>query len=585
MKSLFMLFLLLFSGLLHSQSLTIMPGDQVVPVTGYAVRLEFHTDGDKYYQIESSEDLSRWSNEGFAFRGIGGQMSALVSNHNLPKLFYRVRNNAAVAEIAPVNPYGPNAVIGVPGPPGPVGGIGPKGDQGEDGPPGITDGTPTLSAAALANALGYTPAPSSENGRRPQFYDDFSLWSNGSIITTGTQPLIGRPYHFTGGTAENLTITNGGARPTGETLYYMGTELDGPVESVGMELSYIDGPVPTGREADLTLLIGTYDFWQGRPIIHIRLRRNQVAVEVGTSNGFTGIFQKFASTPKRTSSIRSVSTVGIQGDMLVIVHDGQRHIVRDSRIAEYNGKYLFFETGTGPLYDAYPVLHRIWANAPAIGGSSGFGVQPYSDALDRIARGTPVFPGQVVIGGNSNNGYNDSLVVNGQVRAAGSLIGMWGAQNNYPAPLWPGAASLLVSAVTTPVSSLPGPTQSQLRAEALSPGYLSAHGSSMRYKFIGSLADNVNPKRIGLNVAGGEVWSSAPLPTGAGIWDLEVFWFANSGASHNLHIKFTCGGTVSQGWHSRSYANTVNMEIKASGTNAGDITLQGGTIHLDALVR
>lgn len=568
-----------------AQSLTIVAGKQVVPITGNAVQLGFTSDTGKFYQIESSVDLSHWSNEGYAFRGNGGKMSALVSNHNLPKLFYRIRDNASQADTAPISPYGPAAAIGVPGPPGPTGGIGPKGDTGAEGPAGITDGSPTLSAASIANALGYIPAPVTESGRRPQFYDDFSLWSDGSTIATGTQPLIGRPYHFTGGTSESLTVTSGGARPTGETLYYMGTELDGPVESVGMELSYIDNSVPTGREADLTLLIGTYDFWQGRPIIHIRLRRNQVAVEVGTSNGFTGIFQKFSSSPKRTSSIRSVSTVNIQGDMLVIIHDGQRHVVRDQRIADYNGKYLFFETGTGPLYDAFPVLHRIWANAPAIAGLPGFGVQPYSDALDRIARGTPVFPGQVVVGGTGNNGYNESLVVKGQIRAIGGLIGMWGAQNNYPAPLWPGAASLLINATTTPVPSLPGPAVSSLRVEPLSPGYLSTTGSSMRFKYIGALADNANPKSISLSVAGEEAWSSGPLPSGAGVWELEILWFFNTAATHNLYFKFMRNGITSQGWYSKTFTAVVNMDLKATGTAAGDLTLLGGTTHLDTLVR
>lgn len=570
---------------IRAQSLTIQPGEQIVPVAGQAVNLEFPTVEGKLYRIESSQNLANWSNEGYAFRGTGALMSALVSNYYLPQLFYRIRNNATASELAPINPYGPSSAIGVPGPQGPAGVPGPKGDQGEEGPPGITDGTPTLSAAAIANALGYTPAPSSENGRRPQFYDDFSLWSNGSIISTGTKPLIGKPYHFTGGTAENLTISNGGARPTGDTLYYMGTELDGPVESIVMELSYLDRPVPTGREADLTLLIGTYLFWQGRPIIHIRLRRGQVAVEVGPSGGFTGIFQKFSSAPKRNSNIRSVSTIGIQGDMLVIVHDGQRHIVRDPRIAEYNGKYLYFETGTDVIYDAFPVLHRIWANAPAIAGSSGFGVQPYSDALDSIARGTPTFPGQVVVGGTSNSGYQESLVVKGQVRAIGGLIGMWGAQNNYTAPLWPGASSLLVNAVTTPVPSLAGPTYSDLRVDPLSPGYLPTIGSSMRFKYIGSLAENANPKQVKLEIAGEDVWSSSPLPTGGKIWELEILWFSNSINSHNIHIKFTCDGTASQGWHSRSYSNSVNMVLRASGAAPGDITLLGGTTHLDALVR
>ena len=59
----------------------------------------------KYYQIESSEDLQSWKREGFAFPGTGGRMAVMVSNHGLPKLFYRIGDNASVLNTAPFNPY------------------------------------------------------------------------------------------------------------------------------------------------------------------------------------------------------------------------------------------------------------------------------------------------------------------------------------------------------------------------------------------------------------------------------------------------------------------------------------------------
>ena len=137
MIRLFTLLALSFGGLLHGQSLSISPGEQVVPVTGKLVRLEFETVGTKHYRIESSPDLSAWKNEGYAFRGIGGRMSALVSNHDLPRLFYRVRDDAAAHEVAPLSPYGQApvvpAAVAVPGPQGPAGPVGPAGPQGVPG--------------------------------------------------------------------------------------------------------------------------------------------------------------------------------------------------------------------------------------------------------------------------------------------------------------------------------------------------------------------------------------------------------------------------------------------------------------------
>jgi hypothetical protein len=88
-----------------AQTVSISPGEEPVPVVTPSVRIEFDTASDKFYRIESSEDLSLWKPEGYAFAGNGGRMSALVSNHGLPRLFYRIRNNASPSETAPVIPY------------------------------------------------------------------------------------------------------------------------------------------------------------------------------------------------------------------------------------------------------------------------------------------------------------------------------------------------------------------------------------------------------------------------------------------------------------------------------------------------
>ncbi|MEK7950834.1 hypothetical protein [Luteolibacter soli] len=146
------LFAVAFSGILLGQSLSILPGEQVVPVTGKLIRLEFETKVDKVYRIESSTNLATWANEGYAFRGIGGKMSALVSNHDLPKLFYRVRDDATADEVAPLLPYGQSTIEG---PPGPVGPQGPQGEAGENAElPDTRDiGSPPLLPRTLQRIL------------------------------------------------------------------------------------------------------------------------------------------------------------------------------------------------------------------------------------------------------------------------------------------------------------------------------------------------------------------------------------------------------------------------------------------------
>jgi hypothetical protein len=99
-------FIFILSGCICAQSISIVPGAQVIPVENLSVRLEFETMKDVFYQIESSENLTVWKREGYAFPGNGQKLSAMVSNHGLPRLFYRVGNNATPADTAPINPYG-----------------------------------------------------------------------------------------------------------------------------------------------------------------------------------------------------------------------------------------------------------------------------------------------------------------------------------------------------------------------------------------------------------------------------------------------------------------------------------------------
>lgn len=104
MRFLFFICLAL-AGMLSAQSVRITPGVEVLPVETPSIRLDFDTTIGRFYRIESSEDLAVWKSEGYAFAGNGSRMSAMVSNHGLPRLFYRIRNDAIASETAPLNPY------------------------------------------------------------------------------------------------------------------------------------------------------------------------------------------------------------------------------------------------------------------------------------------------------------------------------------------------------------------------------------------------------------------------------------------------------------------------------------------------
>lgn len=109
-----------------------------------AVELTFQSSVDVYYQVELSEDLSEWDNEGYSVKGTGGQITILASTRNLASVFYRLRDDGDPNNTAPIGPKGDSGPVGpqgAPGLPGDQGPIGPAGPQGATGPQGV-DGPP-----------------------------------------------------------------------------------------------------------------------------------------------------------------------------------------------------------------------------------------------------------------------------------------------------------------------------------------------------------------------------------------------------------------------------------------------------------
>lgn len=90
------------SSLLHAQPINV--GDPLeVPIAfRAAAQLTFQTAVGKYYQIQISPDLANWDNEGYAFKGTGGQMTVLASTRNYTnRVFYLLRDNGDPNNLAP----------------------------------------------------------------------------------------------------------------------------------------------------------------------------------------------------------------------------------------------------------------------------------------------------------------------------------------------------------------------------------------------------------------------------------------------------------------------------------------------------
>ncbi len=72
-----------------------------------AVELTFQSVIGTFYQVEISQDLTNWDNEGFAIKGTGGEITTQVSTRNYsPSAFYRLRDDGDPDNVGPAGESG-----------------------------------------------------------------------------------------------------------------------------------------------------------------------------------------------------------------------------------------------------------------------------------------------------------------------------------------------------------------------------------------------------------------------------------------------------------------------------------------------
>ncbi|MCW1922050.1 hypothetical protein OKA05_05765 [Luteolibacter arcticus] len=107
-------------GPLTAQNVAVGPNLEIREVKRSAVQVAFASTDTKVYQFEISADLFHWDREGYAFRGTGGRMSAVLSNRGLERAYFRLRDDASAESAAPYGPYGPYGLASINGQWGPT---------------------------------------------------------------------------------------------------------------------------------------------------------------------------------------------------------------------------------------------------------------------------------------------------------------------------------------------------------------------------------------------------------------------------------------------------------------------------------
>lgn len=577
MKSIAILLLLLFSIPLPAQSLTFLTGQQVVPILGNAVRVEFQTEVGKFYQIESSKDLVTWGKEGYAFQGVGGTMSAVVSNHFEATLFYRVGSNASPRDIGPVNPYGPTAALGVegpqglagpPGPQGQAGAVGPKGNTGPPGPQGPPG--PLAGVSTESGNLGI------------DYYDDFTTKPEGTVVEKSTLADYGGPYELNLAAGEAPSISSGGLNSPTPGVWYLGQELRHPVRTFGAQVRFDPQNAVGGYDQGVFLIMPENVFLD--KLIHIRFARFGLSVEVSTGGGTSGFVSLFYINHAndggggnglapfgRTHTLSGT----VINDTLWLTWLGRTYTIRDSRIALANGKWIFFEQ-YAPNSDASDYLKwlRVWANSPDISTMPGVGVGAASGSATSLieAFGQGQFERKLLVGsadpGFLASGY--SLVVRNTSQLQRLLV-------NANAGMT-GVVGGTTRVIASPIGNEPGAGLTNLTNTLLWGASLTAPGDRWEGKYMGTFATNGSPKRVVFEVAGGLWFDSGSLLLSGESWELTSTIFRTTTHSHNGFFKFV---TSSKTLTSSAAANfgtsaVIGVNVKGAGNAAGDVILNYG---------
>lgn len=266
------------------------------------------------------------------------------------------------------------------------------------GPVGPAGSDATVTAANTLNAL-QAMSPAQElasraaiavNGTLPELFDDFTVRSNGTVYQDGSLPLVGMAYQFIGANP-NATVTGGKLLPTSGALYYMDATLDNPVRDIAIEFTR---ELALGGAGDGGIVLGISQAGViASNLIHIRLNRNTVYVDLGTPGGTPpmemGVYTYVTTGEAAPYGTVQMSRIQIVGDLLLIQHEGRTHSLKDARIASYNGNHVFFECIGDANYYSQVGLRRIYANTP--GGSILDGTLASGEALAKLLQGEPTF--------------------------------------------------------------------------------------------------------------------------------------------------------------------------------------------------
>jgi hypothetical protein len=436
------------------------------------------------------------------------------------------------------------------------------------------------SAAGLSGFVGTTNAETARGNLgisntfagqfHADFYDDFSRYTNGTVVGDGFVPLKGGAYTMRWGStnySSPLFVSNGTVSSTNGEIWYLTSQLDRPVYNFGAEFEFDQDSALN----QVVILIQPDTVWIGR-ILHIVMSSWTLGVDVST-NGVGGfipiITTNFANVTPLATGTRHRVNGQIEGDTLYLSYAGKQFNVTHPLISEVVGPYFTFESfySTNNQTNRF---HRVWANSQALQSQWA---QPYSEELVNLSRGYGDFSTRLIVSTNplsrisdlstnSKAWFDGNILVNGLVRSKSGTnqffnIGAVSVQQKQTANSNTNTTNLMT-----------------LRTLNILGGLLATSGSRWKATFVGSLANNTNEKRIVLDMAGNQIDLST---TNSGEWILESIVY---GTSTNSHEGFAIlkgeGFTETARWTFNNGSDVqFDVNLRASSVSNNEVILRG----------
>lgn len=438
------------------------------------------------------------------------------------------------------------------------------------------------SAAGLTGFVGTTNAETARGNLgisntfagqfHADYYDDFTRYTNGTILTTGVMPLMGGAYLLNGASAgaTNPPFISGGGLISTNT-FYLTAELPRPVYNFGAVVEFSQGTVNN----QAVFLIQPDTAWIGR-VLHAVVTPWNIIVDVSTNGvaGFGGsnriIDVNYSATAPLLTNVRQTITGQIQGNTLHLNVGGKTYSGSHPEMTNVVGRYFTIEN----FYLSSNLTNRwfaAWANSPTL---QSLHAQPISDNLTALSRGYGEFSTRVIVGTNpqsfiSSLGTNDSAYFDKNILVNGLVRGKRGTN------AFLGLGAPMVSEKKGGIGNTNTTNLSLLARLSISSGFLDQDWSRWRATAVGSLANTTNEKRIALNMAGRHIDTGAI--TNSGEWILEAIVYRSTNNSHEgFAILKGEGFTETARWTFNNGSSvTFFVDVEGAAASNNEVILRG----------